>query len=134
MSDQPPHEVPAELRAFLYSCIDAIEQVEILVLLARSERLWSARTVASELSLSDAVCRHHLETLAARGLLQITVGQEVSYRYAPKSADLRRYGDQLAEHYTTSRTAIMRMIATAPRRSIKRFADAFKLRDSGKTE
>jgi hypothetical protein len=129
-----PERLPPELRAFLYSCIDAVEQVEILVLLCQSDRACSAKAVASNLSVTDAVARHHLETLVARGLLQATIGAEVTYRYAPKSVELRRYGDQLVEQYTTSRTAILQTVATASRRSVKRFSDAFKLRDSEGSE
>jgi len=124
-----PDELPTELRAFLYSCIDGIEQVEILVLLSRSDRAWSTRAVAAELGLSDAAARHHLESLAARGLLQIAIAGDVSYSYAPKTADLRRYGNELIAYYASSRTTILRFIATSPRRSMKSFADAFKLRD-----
>jgi hypothetical protein len=124
-----PDELPNELRAFLYSCIDAVEQVEILVLLRRTQSGLTTRAVAAELGVPDPAARHHLETLAARGLLQPVIGQEVSYRYAPKTTHLRRYGDQLLDHYRSSRTAILRLIASSPRGSVKRFANAFKLRD-----
>lgn len=129
MDNRTPDDLPTELRAFVFSCIDAVEQVEILALLCRSARAWNVRGVASALGLSDAAARHHLETLAARGLLQIVIAGEVSYSYAPKSAALRRYGDQLTDYYANSRTTILRLIATNPRRSVKRFADAFKLRE-----
>jgi predicted ArsR family transcriptional regulator len=125
---EPPPELPAELKAFLYSCIDEVEQVEILALLCRSDRAATAHAVAVDLGLSDHVARHHLETLVARGLLQIAIGAEVSYGYAPKSVQLRRYAELLTEYYATSRTAILRFITTSPRRA-KRFSDAFKLRD-----
>jgi hypothetical protein len=126
-----PHstpELPADLRAFLYSCIDAVEQVDILVLLRNSGKPWTAAATAVQLGLSDTTARHHLETLSARGLLQIGVAADVSYAYAPKSAELRRYGDRLSELHATSRTAIMRFVASSPLR-LKRFSDAFKLRD-----
>jgi predicted ArsR family transcriptional regulator len=128
MSERPPGELPTELRAFIYSCIDAVEQVEILSLLMASTRPLSARSVASSLGLADASARHHLETLAARGLLQIGTGQELAYGYAPKTPDLRRYGDQLASYYARERTTVLRFIAANPRR-LRRFSDAFKLRD-----
>ena len=128
MSDLPPEDLPPGLRAFLYSCIDGVEQVEILSCLARSGRAWTAWAAAGELGLSDVSARHHLETLAARGLLTITVDAEVSYAYAPKTADLKGYADDLVARYGRSRTAVLRFIAANPRR-IKRFSDAFKLRD-----
>ena len=47
------------------------------------------------------------------------------YPLRPKTADLARYGDLLAQHYVTSRQAVFGFIATPSRLSIKRFADAF---------
>lgn len=129
MDDPISDELPSELRAFLYSCIDAVEQVEILALLGPADRAWTVKGVAAELQISDAAVRHHLESLTARGLLHITVGQDVSYRYEPRSSTLRGYGDALVAHYARSRVTILRLIASNHRRSMKRFADAFKLRD-----
>lgn len=94
-----------------------------------SERMRSARDVATELNVAVGVARHHLETLAARGLLEVRVGDETAYRYRPKSEDLARYCDLLARHYVTSRQAVLGFVAAESRRSIKHFADAFKLRD-----
>lgn len=129
MAAPPPDEIPAELKAFLFSCIDAVEQVELLVLLRQSNRGWTVRAASAELGVSDSSTRHHLETLAARGLVHITIGEEASYSYAPKRPALGGYVDQLLEHYAHSRTTILRLIASGPRRGMKRFADAFKLRD-----
>jgi hypothetical protein len=126
---QSHSDLPADIRAFLYSCIDAVEQIDILMLLHRSGQAWTAAATAAQLGLADAVARHHLETLVARGLLQITVASDVSYAYAPRTTDLRGYADRLSELHASSRTAIIRFVASNPRR-LKRFADAFKLRDT----
>ena len=128
MNESGANELPPELRAFLYSCIDDVEQVEILVLLCRESGPWTARAIAAHLGLPDALARHHLETLAARGLLQISVAAEMLYFYAPKNAELRGYADQLSEHFATARMAIVRFVASHSRR-LKPFSDAFKLRD-----
>ena len=128
MTNPPPSELPNELKAFIYSCIDAVEQVEMLSLLAGAAQPLTTRAVAGELGIADPAARHHLETLTARGLLQTEVAADVRYRYAPKSADLRRYADDLVRFYGASRTTILRFIASSPRR-VKGFSDAFKLRD-----
>ena len=128
MTNPPPSELPNELKAFIYSCIDAVEQVDLLSLLSRSAQPLPTRAVATDLGLPDPAARHHLETLTARGLLQTDVGSEVRYRYAPKSADLRRYADDLIRFYAVSRTTILRFIASSPRR-VKGFSDAFTLRE-----
>ena len=132
MPGSVPGQLPPELRAFLHSCIESIEQVELLLFMRGSERMRSARDVASELNLPGGVTRTYLETLAARGLLEVRVGEETTYRYRPKSEDLGRYCDLLAQHYITSRQAVLGYVAAESRRSIKHFADAFKLRDPNK--
>jgi predicted ArsR family transcriptional regulator len=128
MQDESSHALPPELRAFLHSCIESIEQVELLILLRGSEAARTAREVATALRVSAATARRDLETLAARGLLEVRVGEETSYRYRPKADDLARYCDLLAQYYVTSRQAVLGFVATESRLSIKRFADAFKLR------
>jgi predicted ArsR family transcriptional regulator len=124
-----PEQLPAELRAFLHSCIESIEQVELLMMLRGSDRFRTAREVATDLRLSVALARRDLETLKARGLLEVAVGRETTYRYKPASTDLARYGDLLAQHYVTSRHVILTFVAASSRRALKHFADAFKLRE-----
>jgi hypothetical protein len=123
-------QLPAELRAFLYSCIDAVEQVEILMLLRGTSRAWTAREVTRELALVEPTGRVHLEVLTARGLLQATSApdREVAYRLAPRTVSLAGYVELLAECFAQSRSAIHRFVVTRCGRS-KSFADAFKLRD-----
>jgi DNA-binding IclR family transcriptional regulator len=122
-------ELPAELRAFLYSCIDSIEQVEILMMLRMHDRGCTTRAVASALGLAEASARGHLETLTAQGLLHAQPGPEVTYRFSPKTPALARYADLLASHHAHARNAVLRFVATSSRRT-KSFADAFKLRDT----
>jgi DNA-binding FadR family transcriptional regulator len=94
-----------------------------------SDRLRTAREVASELGVPISVARHVVETLAARGLLEVRVGQETAYRFRPKTQQLTRYCDLLAQYYSTSRQSVLGFVATESRLAIKRFSDAFKLRD-----
>ena len=130
MDDDRKDELPSpELRAFIYSCIDSVEQVQVLDLLSSTDAAWTARRVAERASLSDAVARHHLESMAARGLVSITVAGELSYRYAPKSEALRRYGDLLVAQYRRAPMSVIRLIASNVAPSVKRIADAFRLRD-----
>ena len=121
--------LPTELRAFLYSCIDSLEQVELLVALARTDAARTTREIGAELGLAEASARRHLETLKARGLLAVKVGDEVTYRYEPKTPELARYTDQLLQHYETSRLDVLTYVSTSSRGTLKRFSDAFKLRD-----
>jgi predicted transcriptional regulator of viral defense system len=122
-------ELPQALRAFIYSCIESIEQVEALMLLRGADRHKTVRDVSTMLRVPAATARRDLETLAARGLLEVRVGDETEYAYKPKSEELGRYADLLAQYYVTARAALYGYIATGSRLSIKRFSDAFKLRE-----
>lgn len=130
MSHDDPELPPADLRAFLYSCIDAIEQAEIVVHLYDVREPTTARTVARVLGTSDANARHHLEILVARGILQTTVGDEVTYRYGPRTPDLARYTEQLVDWWGRARPAVIRFISNTRRDALKRFGDAFKIKGS----
>jgi DNA-binding transcriptional MocR family regulator len=121
--------LPAELRAFLHTCIESIEQVELLLMMRGSERVRSARDIAEDLGVPIAVARRDVETLAARGLLEVHVGEEITYRFKPKREDLANYCDLLAQYYITARHAVLGFVAAESRLSIKRFSDAFRLRD-----
>jgi hypothetical protein len=129
VTSQGPDELPPELRAFLHSCIESIAQAELLLALRRSDQIWTAREAAKELGAPVALVRQDLETLVARGLLSTRIGEEMAFRYQPRSSDLARYCDLLAEHYASSRHAVLAFITGRPRLSAKRFADAFKLRE-----
>jgi predicted ArsR family transcriptional regulator len=128
MDPDSPQQLPAELRAFLHSCIDSTEQIELLMMLRGSDRFRTAREAASDLRVPPAIARRDLDILAARGLLEASVGEETSYRYRPKSAELARYADLLAQHYITSRHVIFKLVSTQSRLAARRFADAFRLR------
>ena len=123
-------QLPAHLRAFLYSCIDSIEQLDVLMLLRISGEPWVAREVAKEVGLSDARARAYLDALSARGLVHAVVRSEITYTFRPSSDALRKYTDELAEALDSSRAEVLRFVAALPPSSVRSFANAFKLRDS----
>jgi hypothetical protein len=63
----------------------------------------------------------------ARGLLEVSVAGETRYRYRPKTDDLARFADLLAQHYVTSRNLIFKAVTSDTGLAIRRFADAFKI-------
>src|SRR6185312_5170991 len=123
--DTPGPELPAELRAFLYSCIDSVEQVELLLQLRMARTALSAPQLAAHTGIAHAAARRHLETLLVRGLLRADVGDQVLYRYAPETPELRKYAELLDEYYSSHRDAVLRAISS---RAARTFADAFKFR------
>jgi predicted transcriptional regulator len=123
-------QLPAHLRAFLYSCIDSIEQLDVLMLLRASGEGRTAREVAREVGVSDSRARAFLDALAARGFVHAVVRSEVTYTYRPSSDALRKYTDELADELERSRADVLRFVAALPPSSVRSFANAFKLRDS----
>ena len=129
MEDNLSNTLPSELRAFLYSCLDSWEQVELLVAILDSGRAWTSRAVSAEFGLPETAARHHLETLTARGLLATRTAESIEYRYDPRTPTLARYCELLKHHYDTSRTAVLTYMATGLRGSARRFSNAFRLKD-----
>jgi DNA-binding IclR family transcriptional regulator len=121
-------ELSAELKAFVFACIDSVEQMEILALLRTRATPLSANAVAQAIGIAPALTRTHLDTLTARGLLRTDVSSELLYRFAPATENLADYATRLIAIYSDSKTVVLRAIAQNARPSLKRFSDAFKLR------
>jgi DNA-binding transcriptional ArsR family regulator len=129
MALEPAGELPGELRSFLHSSIESIEQLEILMALHRTGQASSACRMSDELGLAESVAQHHLERLAGQGLLNATLGGDhVLYRYDPLSSDLRCAVDLLAEYYTSARTSVVQFVTNRARQSLRDFGEAFRLR------
>ena len=124
-------ELPGHLRAFLYSCIDSVEQLEILMMLRMSGGSRTARKVAREAGLTDARARVYLDALAARGLVHATIRDaELTYTFRPASETLASYCSELAVRLETSRSDVLQFVAALPPPSVRAFAKAFRLRES----
>src|SRR5690349_8274958 len=120
-------DLPADLRAFLYSCIDSVDQVDLLIRLRHSQAARTVRQLSAVSGLATAAVRTHLETLVVRGLLRADVAEEVGYRYAPESPELRRFADLLETCYSKQRDQAVRAISA---RSVCTFGVAFKFKDA----
>jgi hypothetical protein len=123
-------QLPASLRAFLYSCIDSIEQLELLMLLKDSREGRTARELAQEVGIPDGRARAYLQALAARGLAHVAVSQENRYSFRPASEALAGYCNELSNHLRDRRSDVLRFVSTLPPPAVRSFANAFKLRES----
>jgi hypothetical protein len=127
--------LPPAVRRFIEARIDSIEQLEIVLLLYRyPERSWTARDIADTLRLSPRAAARDLEMLARRNLLDVRLGDTVRYRYAPAVPELAAAARAVAECYRDKRTEIVALVAARGRRSLRDFADAFRItkdRDDG---
>jgi hypothetical protein len=93
--------IPGEVVQLILADIDSIQELEVLLLLARSpSREWSARSVADELRTSDWSARLQLQKLETAGLATGRVeGEHRLVRYEPRSAERAAAVRLLAQLY-----------------------------------
>lgn len=102
----------------LLATIDSVEQSDMLVAMDKAGvRWWRPREVAAALGLAESTAHDELETLATRGLLDVRLANDVHYRVAPATPELRQFLSQLAGTYPTSRPEIRRLIRSRVRSS-----------------
>ena len=116
------------VRRFLGRHIDRVEELKVLVFLAREpSRFWSAAAVARSVHLpkqSTVLC---LEDLARRGLLDLRLGTDVVYRFDPATPELHRGITPVFEAYRGHRTEVLAFPTSLRRSSLKDSSDAFRL-------
>lgn len=126
----PDLEVPYEVRQLIAKHLESMEQVEVLLLLARNApRAWSVSDVASELRWPQRGAQQCLEDLG-RGSLVRRIGSGAgggTYEYAPTPAD-RESIATLMRLYDTRPLLLGRLIYDRPPTVARSFADAFRIR------
>jgi hypothetical protein len=116
--------LPPRVQRFLTTHIDSIEKLEVLLLLrARTERAWTAPSVALELRITEASAARRLAELKTGGLLlQDGVAE---YRFSPGSSDDVQASAELASVYAQRRVSVISFIFSRPMDRVRGFADAF---------
>lgn len=114
------------------SAIASAEQCEILIAMHEAKgRWWSAQELAAEIFLLPGPTARDLESLATRGLLEVRLGSDVRYRFAPASDELAALVTELASMYRARRTDVLSFIVSRNGRAFRHFADAFRFRKEG---
>lgn len=123
-------ELPNEVRQLVADHITSVEQLEILLLLReRPEEEWSAKRVSDEIRSSEISARERLTALEDSGLVRSSVHHsDVSFRFGPATAPLRRAVELLAEAYSERRYTVIELIFSKPIDKLRVYADAFRFR------
>lgn len=125
--------VPLELQRFLHENIEALEDVELLVLLGKNPDIpWSAESAESRLGLPESALATSLRRMKKRGLVEPVDGAADEYVLTRRNPVLRAKILQLVLAYESDRYAIIMVVSEAAmervRESMSRaFADAFVL-------
>jgi hypothetical protein len=121
--------IPDDVRQFIVDKIDSVAELEGLLLLSRNpETEWSVEALAQRLYADHQQTDNVLTHLYSHGFLSVTEGAQPTYRYQPKSPDLRQTVDRVAEIYSKYLVPVTNLIHSKPQTKVQQFADAFKLR------
>lgn len=128
-------EPSAGLQAFLRDYISSYEELEALLLLARSgDRSWSIAELAEALKILDDGAEAALERLVATGRLLDVVQQAGStrFQYGPEDDQVRRLVVELDTAYTEHRLTIVQLMSRYALdrmrgAAARRLADAFSI-------
>lgn len=121
--------LPDNVRALLTEHIRSLRGLELLLLLhADPTRQWSAQELSDELRASALWAEQELVFLARRGFLSGPEPGSGKFQFAPRPSELASAVDMLSTLYPARRFTIIQTIYSAPSESIRRFADAFRLR------
>lgn len=120
-------KLPRRVEAFVERHFATGAQVHVLLLLhGERERPWTAEAIARELHIDPEHAELLLAPLAESGLLR---REKETYRYHPSTARLSNEAEAFVAAYPTYRVAIIRLIFSKPRRSLRDFSDAFRLKE-----
>jgi hypothetical protein len=122
--------LPAAVRAFVAEHIRSLQDLHLMIAMASApDRWWDTDTAVREFGIDRREARAALEHLAAHNLLEIRVTGDVRYQFRPGTAALEQQVAACIEAYRTNPIALWRLApATHERRSIRDFADAFRMR------
>ena len=116
-----------ETQAAIGGCVRSIEELEVLLYLARNrQRYSSAGTISGEIGLPARVAATALEALASRNLLDVRIAEAVLYKLDPASAECRDMVDRTLEAAWQNRSLVLKTIL-AGSSAARDFADAFRV-------
>lgn len=121
--------IPPDVKQFIADHIDSVLQLEILLLLLdHAEKEFSVDDVVTELRVDVGFVREQLDNLCARGMIACTGQSSSTYRYNPRSAEMRQAIEGLRTAYADRRVSVISLIFAKPVDKLRSFADAFRLR------
>jgi hypothetical protein len=124
-----PQELPPVVLAFLAEHIGNLEQFQLLLRLTQfPDRWWDASTVVREVGLGPHEAQQALDHFARHNLLDIRITGDVRYQFRPGTEALHAAALAAADAFRQHPLAVVDAISGGSRRSIRDFADAFRIR------
>jgi hypothetical protein len=122
-------DLPKELRFFLETSINSIEQLQVLILLhAHPNRIWTTQEIATELRSVDSSIQKRLQDIYTRHILLEIPNKVNEHQFLPSSPVMHTLIDLLATENQLRPYQVIDAIYASPDKSILDFANAFKMR------
>lgn len=123
------HEVSPLVLTFLSEHVGDLHQFQLLLRLVQGgDRWWDAASVAREVGITPEEAHAALDHLAKHNLLDIRITGEVRYQFRPGTDTLREAAEACVDEFRRKPVEILDVVTGAPRRRIRDFADAFRIR------
>ena len=123
-----PDMIPEEVTIFLVRHIDSIAELEALLFLREHrDQSWSSASVAERIYSSEEVSAIILARLTESGFITAD-GTPALFQYGPRTQELARMLDQLAEVYAKYLVPVTEIVHKKSRRNIEGLAQAFKFK------
>jgi len=121
--------LPPSVQHFIADHIDSIEQLEVLLLLAKDvNRWWSVEELSVELRSTPRSIRKRLDDLCFLKLARRNEGEPERFAYLVADAKLAETVSELARLYRQYRLAVVDLIFRKPRNKMLKFSQAFRLK------
>lgn len=121
-------DLPPEVRQFLETSIDSIEQLQVLLLLYLSpERTWTTSEITLELRSTETSIEKRMNDLYDRKVLTKT-SEIGKHKFNPISSDMKKVIEAVAYQNQLRPYQVIDAIYSSSTKSIQAFADAFKVR------
>lgn len=121
--------IPDNVKRFVLLAIPSVPYLEAIILLrGEPNKSWDYREITQRLYLNDGSGQALLTQLKAGGIVVDDKEAPSLYRYQPRTDDLHKMIDLLADIYPKNLLEITNLIHSKLNRKARQFADAFLLR------
>lgn len=128
-------EISLEVREFLKASIPRQEHLEVLLLMSRDPKPWTAQDISAELQLPLELTKDVMTHLWRIKLLETrSMGErQIGFAYVPANPQVAASVNALASEYTANRFAVVQLVGTLAierirNATIHHFADAFVIK------
>jgi hypothetical protein len=120
---------PPDVVDFVIQSIRSVEDLAVfLICVTERDRWWDASSMAREARIGPAAAQRSLDQLARGNLLDIRLTDDIRYQFNAGTSELRDAALACAAEYRSNPIGVLQLVGSLRQRSVRDFADAFKLR------